>query len=551
MSSLDLGNYNQFRWQYERYYKWFSSRSKSAYAYMDDSDLFGHTNTEVDFERHELQEVMIKYITIRDCLLGEANIKDKGEIYLPRPSDDIKEVEDDLRYQHYIRRATFLNATGLTQRTIVGKLFSKPPTIDLPPRLEILRSNINGEGLAFGQMIEQALSETFAFGRCGLYADFRSVEQGGELSVADSENLAPTITFVKPENIINWRLDKTRKRVIMVVIREFYETYQGFSVKKLPQYRVFKLSEDNVLSIDIYRSTNRYANESPSELGDNRQRYYRFDSYVPLLPNGETWDRIPFSIIGSTDNDWTIDEPPLYQIATYDLSLYRNSADIEEAAFYVGQPTPYVAGIDREWADDMEIRNVKMGSGRFIPLEHSDSKLGLVQASPETMLDTIIDYKMSILRHLGATVFSTEKLAEDQTATGAIYQALQIHAPLVTTSRNVVEAFNKVVGFAAMYVGIDPESVEIEIKLNSDILDNPLGITGLQMTQELYLNRLITYDEAREQVRVQGLAQHTAEEARKIIDSDPPPLRSSQQRSQRPQNDNATNFQQQSEVNDE
>ena len=268
------------------------------------------------------------------------------------------------------------------------------------------------------------------------------------------------------------------------------------------------------------------------------------------MADGQPWSIIPFSIIGATDNDWTIDEPPLYQISTYDLALYRNSADLEEAAFYVGQPTPYVAGITTTAADAMGIRRWKMGSGRFLPLKDSNAKVGLVQARAETMLDKMIDWKMSILRHLGATVFSTEKLADDQTATGAIYQALQIHAPLVTTSRNVVEAFTKVLKFAGLFVGISDPEEEIEVKLNSEILDNPLGITGLQMTQELYLNKLITWQEAREQVRVQGIALHTPDEAREIIEEDPPPERKgSVEPAQKPQNDNTTNFQQ--EMDDE
>lgn len=516
MSTLSLGSYEQSRFQYDQYYDLISEND-------DISRLISQmqSNNQVDFERPELQSVMIKYITIRDCLMGEAHIKAKAEIYLPRPSDE-KGEEEDIRFAKYIRRATFLNATGLTQRTIVGKLFSKPPTVDLPPRLEALRDNVNGEGLSFNQLIEQVLAETFAFGRCGLYADFKQLDSNS-VSISDAEELSPTITFVRPENIINWRIDKSRKRLTLVVIREFYESYDKFNVKKYPQYRVFALSSDNKLQVRIYRP--KQPEESLYAVTDGlEERFSVVEQYYPLLPDGQNWDVIPFALVGSTDNDWTIDEPPLYQIANYDLALYRNSADIEEAAFYVGQPTPYISGVDQEWVDEMGLREMRWGSGTFLPLEHPDSKVGLVQASPETLLDTLIDYKMSILRHLGATVFSTEKLAEDQTATGAIYQALQIHAPLVTTSRNVVEAFQKVVGFAAMFVGVDPDSEELEIRLNSDILDNPLGVTGLQMALQLWQSGGITWDEFREQLRVQGLAQHNPEEAKAIITADPPPM---------------------------
>ena len=558
MSYSNLGNYDQYRWQYRRYYSWLSGgSSQSMLGYMNEKD----TNKEVSFERPELREVMIKYILIRDCLLGESNIKDKGDIYLPRPSDEISE-EEETRYQKYLSRATFLNATGLTQRTIVGKLLSKPPSIELPAPMDKLRDNVNGEGLSIHQMIEQALAETFAMGRCGLYADFRARDTSATPSIADIEDLSPTITFVKAENIINWRLDKNRKKVTMIVVREFYETYEKFAVNRLPQFRVFMLDESDQLTVTIYRANEK---ELMDQMLDKRVmeevKYSPYATYQPLMANGQRWNVIPFSLIGSTDNDWTVDEPPLYQIATYDVALYRNSADIEEAAFYVGQPTPYVAGITQQWADDMGIRRMKYGSGRFLPLQDPNAKVGLVQANPDTMLDKLIDYKMAILRHLGATVFSTEKLAEDQTATGAIYQALQIHAPLVTTSRNVVEAFSKVLEYAGMFVSESLSADDLEVKLNSEILDNPLGVTGLQITLELYKNGIITFDEAREQVRVQGLALHTPEEAKAMIEEDPPadlkaklepkpmPMPMADPAVQPPQNNNTTNVQQ--EMNNE
>ena len=37
----------------------------------------------VDAQRPELMEVIGKYTKIRDCLMGEDNIKAKGELYLP------------------------------------------------------------------------------------------------------------------------------------------------------------------------------------------------------------------------------------------------------------------------------------------------------------------------------------------------------------------------------------------------------------------------------------------------------------------------------------
>ena len=160
-----------------------------------------------------------------------------------------------------------------------------------------------------------------------------------------------------------------------------------------------------------------------------------------------------------------------------------------------------------------------MGSGQAITLPDAGSSVGLVQANPQTMTQTLMESKYKLLRQMGAVV-SEDRMDSEQTATGAIYQALQNHASLVSTSRNVTDAVRKATGFAAMFLGLDPDSEDIKIKLNSDVIDNPLGVTGLQTALQLWRDAAITWDELREQLRVQGLTLHTPEEAQALIDEE-------------------------------
>ena len=466
-------------------------------------------NTEVDSERPELEKMLPIYTKLRDCLAGEDHIKSLGPTYLPRPSTE-KGKEEEERYKAYLMRADFLNVTGFTQRTTIGKLFTKPPTIELPPQLEPLRDNINGEGLSFEQLIELLAGEVFAFGRVGVYADFRSMPTDA-VSLADTENLMPTLTYVRPENIINWRVDKETKKLTMVVIREYEEEYDEFAVTLKPQYRVFRL--DPNLTVEVWQP-------AANQVTETIKRYERVSTDTPSLPGGMPWAEIPFAIIGAANNDWTIDPPPLYQLANIDFSYYRNSADIEEAAHIIGQPTPYVTGLKRDWVEQFGLHKLRYGSGRFIPLPEANSKVGLVQPSAETMLDKLMDMKEKRFREFGGITINPDNVSSDQTATGAIYQALQLHAPLVSASRNVVTGVRKALGYAAMFIGVDPESEQIVIKLNSDILDNPLGVTGLQIAKELWIDGAITFDELREQLSIHDITLHTPDEARTIIEEE-------------------------------
>ena len=499
---FDIGNWFGLNKNYTR------RRYNSLPPYP--SQLTPPVTTEVDFIRPELEHIMLQYEKIRDCLEGEDYVKSLREKYLPDPSPDIKDEQSIERYRNYVNRAIFLNTTGFTQRTTIGKLFTKPATLSLPPLLSAMRYNVNGEGLEFDQLIERVAGEVFAFGRGGLYADFKTLSESD--SIADVENVTPTLHFVKPEDITNWRIDTETKKLILVVVKEFYEEYEGFAVRIYPQYRAFILGD--TLRVEIWRPR-------PAETYSlDKHEYIKVREYYPMLPGGRPWTEIPFAIIGANNNDWIIDPAPLYSMATLDFAMYRNSADYEEAGHYIGQPTPYIAGVKADWVRQFKLNKWRWGSGRIIPLHDAAAKVGLVQAKAETLLDKLVKNKEEKIRQMGGTLFSVDSLSEDQTATGAVYQALKLHAPLITTSRNVVAGFKKALGYAAMFVGIDPESEEIDVRLNSEILDSPLGVTGLRVVLELWRAGLITFDEAREQARIQGLTIHTTEEAETLLQNE-------------------------------
>lgn len=495
------------QWAFYNYNTWLRGGIASPY----NAENLPITNRDVDAQRPELEQAMPKYTMIRDCLLGQENIKMQGELYLPRPNEDI-DIQEDERYRNYIKRAVFLNATGHTQRAVVGKLFAKQPTIELPQTLNPLLKDANGDGLAFDQLLEKCVAETFAFGRCGVYADFRAT--GAEMmSIADAEQLAPTLTFVAAEDIINWQIDKATKKVVLVVVREQYEDRDGYAVRLKSQYRVWQLV-NGVLRIRVHRARRQ---DEMLAAQPTDTRFEVVEEYTPMLPGGRPWNIIPFVVMGSVNNDWDIDEPPLYQISVYDIALFRNSADIEEAAFLVGQPTLVISNVTQEWAD--KNKGFKLGSGRVLVLPDPDSKAMLLQASPDTLIDRLIEEKHKILRNLGA-VFVEDMIDDNQTATGAVYQALQTHAPLISTSRNVIEGVHRAVGYAAMFLGIDPETEDIKLKLNSNILDNPLGVTGIQTSLQLWKDGAIAFDELREQLSIQDITLHTPDEALAMIEEE-------------------------------
>ena len=222
----------------------------------------------------------------------------------------------------------------------------------------------------------------------------------------------------------------------------------------------------------------------------------------------------------------SVDQPPLYPIASLDLQLYKSYADLNEYAHLIGQPTVFLSGIEEGYAKREWKGGLRIGSRNFVPLP-PEASASILQASPQTVTSDMATRLQELLRSFGATLYIPGQVGQDQTATGAVYEALTMHSPLISASRNVVDAYTKVLQYSAEYVGANQE--EIVVELNSDMLDNPMGVAGLPLVIQLRDAKLLTWDEVRKQLELNQLTLHDPEEAQRILDEEgasepePPP----------------------------
>ena len=97
----------------------------------------------VAFKRKELTDALDKWGIVRDCLAGEKQIKFRKEKYLPAPDASANATEKVQRYNAYLTRANFYNVTGRTLNGLVGQVFTKEPSIELPPELEFFENDVD------------------------------------------------------------------------------------------------------------------------------------------------------------------------------------------------------------------------------------------------------------------------------------------------------------------------------------------------------------------------------------------------------------------------
>ena len=392
-----------------------------------------------------------KWSMIRDVLKGELSVKLKGQVYLPLQNFEKSQEAFDARYAVYLEKAKFYNATARTLAGFVGQVFNKQPAQEFDPSLQYLKDDPCGTGSNLEQLAKATLADVVSYGRCGLWVDFPTT--GGSYSLAEvNEGLVrPTITKYNPLNIINWKTIKKGAKTLLslVVLREKVLVSTGddeFVSRYDYHYRVLRLRD----------------------YGYTVQVYTPWDSVVesqeitPLDYDGNPFDEIPFVFIGIKQNDYKVDEPPLYDMASLNIAHYRNSADYEEACFMVGQPTVWYAGLNEAWIENVLKGEFRLGSRGGLPLP-SGGSAGILQVQSNTLCKEAMDQKEAQMIALGARIVRESSVAK--TATEVNSDKVSEVSTLASGARNTSAGLRKAFEFCQEFTGTN---VPVKFELSTD-----------------------------------------------------------------------------------
>ena len=297
----------------------------------------------------------------------------------------------------------------------------------------------------------------------------------------------------------------------LVVLEEAKETEKDdFEIEIDRQWRVLKLNPEGLYEVDIYVETT--ANRAVE----------RKETFVPLDYRGQRLDEIPFTFVGAQNNDTYPDEPPLYDMASLNIAHYRNSADYEEAAFMLGQPTPVFTGLTQDWADKYINNGAYLGSRNTIPLPvGADAKLLTVSAN--TMIYEAMQMKERQMVALGAKL--VEQTNVQRTATEANIEEAAESSVLTRSTKNVSAAFKWSLEWAGIFSGAvtvrgDATNETIKFELNTDFTLASASPDEIRAIVENWQKGAITFSEMRAQLRQAGQATLDDAEARTEIEGD-------------------------------
>ena len=148
------------------------------------------------------------------------------------------------------------------------------------------------------------------------------------------------------------------------------------------------------------------------------------------------------------DNNTDIDKSPLVDLACLNIAHYRNSADYEESAYFVGQPTFVFGGLDDQWMKDYWKEGVYVGSRAAVPLPVGGSAQ-ILEAGPNTLAEGAMKNKETQMVALGARLLTHGEAIK--TAEQSRTETAAAHSVLSLAVTNMVSAYNQALEWVAIF----------------------------------------------------------------------------------------------------
>ena len=425
-----------------------------------------------DTQHSDYAAALPRWTKCRDAIEGEDAVHKAGEQYLPR----LKGQEND-EYLAYVKRTPFYNATARTVDGLVGMLFRKDPSVEVPEAMSGVTSDMTLTGCDFNELAEIVAREVIGVGRLGLLVEYPSVDNSTMTKAqAAAINLRPYVAQYKAESILNWRVERINNAMqpTMITLMESVVVWDGeFESKQVAQVRALLLTEGKYLQ-RLYRKN---AKDEWEQFGDD---------IVPLK-RGQPLSSIPFVIFGPAHNDMAVQKPPVYDLVTLNLSHYRTTADLEHGAHFTGLPTPVITGY-RAGAD--EKFSIGSAIAWVFPEKEADAKYLEFTGQGLDALEKRLQSKEAGMAAIGARMLAPEKKQAEAEGTVQLRHAGE-GAVLGTIGDMIEQGFARLLAIMAEWEGI---SGTIEVDFNDEFVDSVLDAPAVLALVKAWQSGAMSFD---------------------------------------------------------
>lgn len=388
-----------------------------------------------------------------DAAIGSPRLRKRPLEYLPEPYAR----DEPERYAAFVQRAYYTNYTGRTERVLSGMVLRKPADYQLPPAVQALLEDFDGQGNSIDQIAKRALTQRMRKNRFVFLVDYPSAKPDLSSEEEARLGLRPIVAPYDAESLINWRFKSVggKKRLVLAVLREMENVSPDeFGHDYKERFRVLRL-RDGVYTQQVF---------------DDRLAPLT-DEFAPLQAGGLTFDHIPLH--GVRD----LNVAPLQPIAELNLAHYWNTAKLEDLVDVLGSPNLHINVGEtsvQEWAANNP-GEFKLG-GRIGTLTKG-GRMDIVQAEERPLIRTVRIDKAEGMAAIGAAIAMKGGGAE--TAEAARIRAGSETSMLDSLVGDLSEDIEASLEDMARFVGADPG--QVFYGLNTDFFDTGLTAQELQV----------------------------------------------------------------------
>lgn len=355
----------------------------------------------------------------------------------------------------YREGAVFTNFALQTLNAITALALNSPAVEeDFPPELEYLRKDVTGNKLSFDQLKQKLIKDTVAKGRIGLFTDYPKVGATIDRATQQSMKLRPKMYTFSAESCINWRttcVNGVEKLSLIVIAKEVDDlsNKDKFKWKKCVQYLVLELDEKG------YYKQYELAKDGKIVVPE----------FYPKA-NGKMFDTIPFTFVGSENNDPSVDVCPLESLTDLNIGHLRNSAIYEDNLKKYGRGTLVVRSSIQDFAEYYKNRPLLTGcdEGYFVG---ETGGFDIVQLQPAQEAAAAMNQKQEQMIMIGAHIVVSHptNISEETTKLNMGEKISMLN----TIIGNVEDALNEHIGYCDMFVGNTPK--EVYVQLSREFID--------------------------------------------------------------------------------
>lgn len=429
--------------------------------------------SDVSTQNSEVLGMRSEWELIHTLLGGTRAIRTMGETYMPKWANEESEA-----YKARIKTATLFPAFSRTIKTLVGKPFSKPITVepDVPAKILPWLDNIDLEGRNLDVFASDLLESALGKGLCGILVDYPKATNAKTLADERAQGLRPYWLHIKPEQILGWRNARVNGVNVLTQLRLMESTCIDdgeFADKKIDQIRVLE----------------------PKKWAT----YRKDDKGVWLLHEQglTTLGYIPFVPIYGNRTGFMTSTPPLVEMAYLNVKHWQSASDQQTILHTARVPILAVIGIY-----DNEDWNMTVGASAAVKLpincdmkyiEHTGSS---IQAGRDSLHD--LEEEM---RQAGAELLLLRKQANKTATEVATDNAVGVCA-LQRISQGLEDAIDQALQVTADWIG---EKTGGHVDIFDDYGAATLADAGAQLVLSAQQSGLISKETAINELKRRGI----------------------------------------------